>query len=271
MWWEAAAILGGAGLLLGSGLAYVAVKVAVPPDPLVSAVREQLPGANCGACGYPGCDGLASAMARGEAAPNACPAGGQAVTEAVARVLGVEAGGGETKVAVVHCLGTPSVALAAYRYDGIQDCRAAALMPGGGPKACSHGCLGLGTCAAACPFDALHMDVNGLPVVDRAKCTGCGICVTTCPKNVMGLVPASQPVLVACRNTDKGPVVKKICTVGCLGCGLCVRACPQKTITMTNNLATINPENCDGCGTCVAKCPAHTIVGISLQELAQVG
>jgi Na+-translocating ferredoxin:NAD+ oxidoreductase subunit B len=263
MWWQAAAVLGGAGLLLGSGLAYVAVAVAVPPDPRATAVREKLPGANCGACGYPGCDGLAAAQVAGKAAPDACTAGGPAVAAAVAGLLGVAVAAGERKVAVVRCLGTPGVALEAYRYEGLYDCRAAALMPGGGPKACARGCLGLGTCTAACPFGALAMDpVTRLPVVDREACTGCSICVTACPKGVLAVAPESQPVLVACQNADKGPVVRKLCTVGCLGCGLCVRACPRQAITMKDNLAAIDPALCDGCGICVAKCPTKVIVAV---------
>lgn len=260
--WEAAAILGGAGLVLGAGLAYVAVKVAVPPDEKVVAVREQLPGANCGACGYPGCDGLAGAIVRGDAKPSACTAGGPAVVAAVSAVLGIEAETVEPKVVAVHCVGSDSAALASYAYAGVQDCRAAALMPGGGPKACSYGCIGLGTCTTVCPFGALSME-NGLPVVDKAKCTACGICVTACPKHVLGLVPRSQTTLTACRSLDKGPVVRKLCSAGCLACGLCVRTCPTKAIKMENNLAVIDPTVCDGCGACVEKCPPKTILTLT--------
>lgn len=270
MWWQAAAVLGGTGLALGAGLAYVAVKVAVPADPLVTAVKEQLPGANCGACGYPGCDGLASALAKGQAPITACPAGGPAVAEALAKVLGLEAVAMEAKVVAVHCMGTPAVALELYKYEGIKDCRAAAMMPGGGPKACQFGCVGLGTCSTVCPFGALSMDgETNLPVVDREKCTACGVCVTACPKSVLSVVPKSQWVYAACNNKDKGLAVKKICSVGCMGCGLCVRACPQKTIVMTNNLAVVNAAGCDGCGTCVSKCnPKSIAVLVPLPEKA---
>ena len=262
--WEAAMILGGTGLLLGTGLAYVAIKVAVPPDERVVAVREQLPGANCGACGFPGCDGLAGAIVKGEAKPAACTAGGPAVIQAVSQVLGIEAELVEPKVVAVHCVGTDSAALALYRYDGVKDCRAAALLPGSGPKACGYGCLGLGTCAGLCPFGALSMNAEtGLPVVNREKCTACGICVTACPRHVLGLIPRAQATLVACRSLDKGPVVRKLCAAGCLACSLCVRSCPQKAIVMENNLAVIDPALCDGCDTCVAKCPPKTIQSLS--------
>jgi len=254
-------VLGGAGLVLGAGLAFVAVKIAVPPDERVAAVRAVLPGANCGACGFPGCDGMAAALVKGEAKPEGCTAGGPATAEAVARVLGLEVSVGERLVVAVHCVGSNEKARRSYEYLGIDDCRAAAIMPGGGPKACSYGCVGLGTCVKVCPFDALSMDpVAGLPVVDRDKCTGCGICTHECPKNILALVPASQPTFVACRNVEKGPQVRKVCSAGCIACGLCVRSCPQKTISLVNNVAYIDPSGCDGCGTCVEKCPTKCIV-----------
>lgn len=258
---EAIAVMGGAGLVLGAGLAYVAVKVAVPADERVTAVREKLPGANCGACGYPGCDGMAAALVKGEAKPNACAAGGPAVAVAVAEVLGLDLEAAEPQVAAVHCVGTIEKAVRTYQYEGMQDCRAAAMLPGGGSKACSYGCLGLGTCAKACPFGALSMDEEtGLPVVDREKCTGCGICTQVCPKAVMGLIPRSQRMLVACRNTDKGPLVRKVCQAGCLGCGLCTRSCPNGAVKLVNNLASIDPAACEDCGLCAEKCPPKTIV-----------
>lgn len=254
-------VLGGAGLVLGAGLAVVAVRVAVPPDERVAEVRERLPGANCGACGYPGCDGLAAALVKGEAKPDGCAAGGPAVAAAVAEVLGLTVEAAEPQVAAVHCVGSADKALRNYTYEGVSDCRAAALMPGGGPKACAYGCLGLGTCTRACPFGALVMDeATDLPVVDRSICTGCGVCVSTCPKGILGLIPRSQQSVVACRNTEKGPSVRKVCQAGCLTCGLCVRSCPKHAIQLVNNVAVIDPAACDGCGLCAEKCPPKTVV-----------
>ena len=54
-------------------------------------------------------------------------------------------------------------------------------MPAGGPKACSYGCTGFGSCVKACQFDAIHV-VDGVAVVDKEKCVACGKCVATCPK-----------------------------------------------------------------------------------------
>lgn len=55
-----------------------------------SAVREALPGNNCGGCGFPGCDGLATAIAKGEAPVNACPVGGDAAAKQIAKIMGEE-------------------------------------------------------------------------------------------------------------------------------------------------------------------------------------
>ena len=93
--------------LLCSVMLVVASKVmAVPEDPLFPAVRECLPGANCGACGYAGCDGYAKALASGEEKrTNLCVPGGDGGAAAVAAVLGVEAEDVEEMVAAVVCGG----------------------------------------------------------------------------------------------------------------------------------------------------------------------
>ena len=56
------AILGGLAIFFGIVLAYASKKFAVETDPKIDEVRAVLPGANCGACGYPGCDGLAKPL-----------------------------------------------------------------------------------------------------------------------------------------------------------------------------------------------------------------
>jgi Na+-translocating ferredoxin:NAD+ oxidoreductase RNF subunit RnfB len=57
----AMAIVGGTGALIGILLGIAGEKFAVEVDEKEQAVRECLPGNNCGGCGYPGCDGLAVA------------------------------------------------------------------------------------------------------------------------------------------------------------------------------------------------------------------
>lgn len=248
------------GAVFGGLLAYAARRFAVPVDERAEAIAATLPGANCGACGYPGCSGLASAIAAGKAPADACPVGGAPVAAQVAAILGVKVDTSrERQVARVFCGGGPRCQ-DRYLYAGIPDCRAAAAMPGGGAKACAWACLGLGSCVRACPFDAIWLGPDGLPVVDEEKCTGCGKCVAVCPHDCLRLTPASARVRVLCRNRDRGPVVRKICQVGCIACRACERVCPTGAIQVKDNCAEIDYARCDNCGACVQKCPTHTIV-----------
>ncbi|HHV72406.1 MAG TPA: RnfABCDGE type electron transport complex subunit B [Clostridia bacterium] len=248
-----------AGLALGAILAIAAKKFAVEVDERVPKIREVLPGANCGACGYPGCDGLAAAIVAGSAPVNACPVGGNPVAEQIAAIMGVEAGStGEPKVAKVICQGDQSNAVFRSEYDGPMSCKAATML-GGGPKGCSYACVGLGTCAQVCPFGAITMSDKGLPVIDGELCTACGKCVEACPKKVIELVNRSQPVWILCNSQAKGAEVRKVCKVGCIACGICAKVCPVDAIEVKNNLAKIDPAKCIKCGLCAQKCPMHTI------------
>lgn len=252
--------LGGLGALFGVALALAAKKFAVEQDPRIEKIIEVLPGANCGGCGYPGCSGLAEAIAKGLAPTSSCPVGGAAVAAKISSIMGQEPVKEYVrKVARVMCGGDRANASSRFLYSGIQDCRAAELVSNG-PKACVYGCLGFGSCVAACPFDAMKMGENGLPVVDEAKCTGCGRCVIACPRHIMVLLPEKSRVEVRCKSEARGADVRKACKVGCIGCGLCVKACPNSAIVLENNLARILPEKCDACGLCVEKCPTKCIV-----------
>lgn len=190
---EAIAI-GGLGFVAALGLGVVARVFYVETDPLVEAIEEVLPGANCGGCGYPGCSGAAEAMAAGNAPANACVGGGPEVQAAVAALLGVEIKETEPRIAQVGCRYPVERSDLKYRYQGLTDCRAAVLMAGG-PKECPVGCIGLGSCVKACPFDALSIGPDGLPVVDEYRCTGCGTCVRTCPVGIMQLTSVSDRIL----------------------------------------------------------------------------
>ena len=251
-------IVGGLGCLSALGLGLASLKFRVEVDPRVEALEGVLPGANCGACGYAGCSALAKALAEGAAPPNACTPGGAEVAGAVAGILGVEAGETVQRVAVVHCRGGRGVAADKGVYVGVPDCRAAVLV-GGGPKLCSAGCLGMGTCERVCPFDAIHLDATGLPRVDPGRCTGCGTCVDACPKRIIDLEPDGCRVHVRCRNTGRGKAVKAVCSEGCIGCGRCAKACPVDAIAMDRGLAKIDPDACVSCGRCAAVCPTGNI------------
>ncbi len=254
----AAAVVGAVGLVIGVLLGVASEKFKVEVDEKEILVRNELPGNNCGGCGYPGCDGLAKAIAAGEAAVDACPVGGAPVGAKIAAIMGVEAGSAEKQVAFVKCKGTCDKTNMQYRYYGIDDCRKVSVVPGAGEKACAYGCMGYGTCVKACQFDAIHI-VDGVAVVDKEKCVACGKCVAACPNRLIELVPYKAKHLVQCSSHDKGKDVKAKCENGCIGCTLCTKQCEVGAIHMENNLAVIDYSLCTNCGKCAAKCPAKVI------------
>ncbi|MFH1090427.1 MAG: RnfABCDGE type electron transport complex subunit B, partial [Pseudomonadota bacterium] len=186
--------LGLLGIVSAACLGYAAKIFYVKVDPKVAEVEQNLPGANCGGCGYPGCAAAAVAIAEGRAPANLCVAGGPTVWTAVAGVMGVAVEMREREVARVKCRGGTSRAERKFDYLGITDCRAAVLLAGG-DKICDVGCLGLGTCQANCPFGAITLGPDRIPVVDEEKCTGCGTCVRLCPKNVLRLESLSGKLI----------------------------------------------------------------------------
>ena len=254
----AAAVIAVVGIVVGIGLGLFGEKFKVEVDEKELAIREELPGNNCGGCGFAGCDALAKAIANGQAPANACPVGGAPVGEKIASILGVDAGAADKKVAFVRCKGTCDKAKTLYTYTGIEDCAKATVVPGGSPKACSYGCMGFGSCVKACQFDAIHV-IDGVAVVDKEKCVACGACTAVCPKNLIVLVPAKAEHLVQCSNREKGKAVKAVCAAGCIGCGICQKNCEFGAVTVTNNLASIDPEKCTNCGKCAEKCPVKVI------------
>jgi electron transport complex protein RnfB len=230
-------------------------------DEKVPLVREALPGANCGACGYPGCDGYAAAVASGEAAVNLCTVGGASVAKQIGEIMGVDAGSVTRKVATVKCQGSLDRCGGKYEYQGIEDCLAASLVADGN-KACHYACLGLGTCARACEYGAITIDERlKIAMVDADKCTGCTKCVAVCPKDVLSMEPADAPVQLLCRAAEEGKLVSDNCKVGCIGCELCAKSCHFGAITMVDHLPVIDREKCVGCMMCAEVCPTSAIWG----------
>ncbi|MDZ7260928.1 MAG: RnfABCDGE type electron transport complex subunit B [candidate division KSB1 bacterium] len=254
--------IGVLGLLFGASLAYASRKFAVEVDPKVELVLKALSGANCGACGYPGCSAYAEAVVQGKAEINSCTPGGQATANQIAQILGKEVVGAMTPViAVVQCQGGNKEARRRFIYQGLLDCTAAQLIASG-DKACVYGCLGLGSCVKACPFDAMFMNSNGLPEVIEDKCTGCGICVKTCPRGIIKLIPKTQKIYLGCVSQDRGKKVKDACIVGCTGCTLCAnpKTTPSGAIKMEGNLPVIVNAEADDLMNAVTKCPAKSFV-----------
>lgn len=254
----ATAAVGGIGAVMGCLLGVAETQFSVKKDEKEAAVRELLPGSNCGGCGYPGCDGLAAAIAKGEAPCDQCPSCSAEITAKIAEVMGQAPGAAkEKKVAFVMCAGDCESAKKRYDYKGISKCSEVSLVLGG-DKACAYGCLGYGECVSVCSFGAISIK-NGIAVVDREKCTACGMCVKECPKHIIELVPYKKKYFVACYSNDKGKDVKASCGSGCIGCRLCAKSCPKEAIEITDNLAHISYDKCVGCGICAKKCPVGAI------------
>jgi len=247
------------GLLIGAGLAYASVKLHVDVDPRIEKLEDMLPGVNCGACGFPGCNGFAAAIVNDNADITKCAPGGNELAVKIGEIMGREAETiDEKKVAFVYCGGGRKEAKEAFEYTGKKTCEAAVMVQGG-QKACQYGCLGYGDCVVSCKFDALKMNENGLPVVDVDKCVACNACVEDCPKDLFKIVTLKEVRQCVCSSLDKGAVAKKVCKVACIGCNICVKNCPYDAIVVNDFLAKIDIVKCTNCGICEEKCPTKAI------------
>lgn len=253
----AALLLGGLGLVFGGILSFASKKFHVDVDERVEQVKACLGGANCGACGYAGCDAFAAAVVEGKAPANGCAPAGEKGIQEISRIMGLEVSDTERMVARVLCQGEKGIAKERYQYDGYQSCAIATSLAGG-PKDCRFACVGLGDCQDKCKFDAISMK-NGIAFVDPDKCTACGACVKACPRGVLKLMPLSQNVIVRCRNSDVARTARAVCMDACIGCGRCLKECQYGAIVVENGFARIDPEKCTRCGACAAVCPCKCI------------
>ena len=250
-------IVGVIGLIAGVGLSVASKLMAVPGGEKQEKIRAALPGANCGACGYSGCDGYAAAIAKGETKPDKCAPGGAAAAAAIAEILGVKVESAE-KIAFIACRGTRENTKTKYDYEGIQSCRAANMLHSG-PLECEYGCLGFGDCVKVCPFGAVTLE-NGRPNVCKDICVGCGKCVSVCPKKLISLVPKGIKAAAACSNKQKGAAVVKACGVSCVACKMCEKACESGAVKVTDNVAVVDYSLCTGCGKCKPVCKRGVII-----------
>ena len=254
----ATAVVTAIGLLCAVILAVASRIFEVKSNPKTEQIRACLPGANCGACGYAGCDGYAAALAdETETNTALCTPGAAKVAADIADVLGVAPAEVTKKVALVHCNGNCNNTSKKADFQGAKSCSAAKLLFGGDGK-CLYGCLGYGDCLTVCEYDAIHI-VNGVASVDIDACTVCGRCAKVCPNALIEIIPATKPVAVKCNNKDKGAVARKNCTVACIGCMKCEKVCPTEAIKVENNLSRIDYDKCIACGACADACPTNAI------------
>ncbi len=255
----AVAVVGLIGIVCAVVLVVASKYMHVQIDEKEVKIREVLPGANCGACGYAGCDGYAQALAKGETdKTNLCVPGADNVSKQIAEITGLEAGDVVEQVATVRCMGDCGKAKKKSQYKGMESCVAAKMLYGG-DGACTYGCLGLGDCAEACPNNAICIE-NGVAHVNTKLCTGCGLCVKTCPQGIVALMADVDKVVVTCSNKEKGAVVRSKCSHGCIGCKKCEKNCPTGAITVENNVAVIDYSKCIKCDLCAKNCPVGCIM-----------
>ncbi|MDO5110986.1 MAG: RnfABCDGE type electron transport complex subunit B [Clostridia bacterium] len=248
-------VIGALGTLCGVMLTAADKKFAVQSDERWQQVRQALGGANCGACGYSGCNAYAEAIVAGKARIYACPS---ANTEAIAAAMGMQLESPIPMKAYVRCQGNRGNTKERYIYDGYQSCVTAATMAGG-PKMCCYACLGLGDCEKVCPFGAISIQ-NGVAVVDEFRCVGCGNCARYCPRHAIELKPAASKVYVKCNNGTLGRTTRAHCIKSCIGCGACAKKCPQQAIEIKNGHAVVDYSRCDDCLACLSVCPSWCIV-----------
>jgi RnfABCDGE-type electron transport complex B subunit len=266
---DSALILGGLGLFFGFLIAMANKKFYVWEDPRINEVEQLLPNSNCGACGQPGCRAFAEGLVKGTLQPSGCTVMGQEDVDDVASFLGVDAGAASKRVARLLCAGGKDEAMRNSDYAGLETCKAAASVAGGG-KACNWGCLGLGDCERACLLDAIFMNDDLLPVVLPERCTACNDCVVACPKDLFELMPIEQKLIVQCKNLLKGDAAEDLCSVACNACNRCVADSEPGVIEMIDNLAVINYEKNELTSpNAISRCPTGAIVWVEGQQFKE--
>ena len=259
------------GLLLATVLAVANKRLFVYEDPRIDDVEDLLPSANCGSCGSAGCRAFAEKLVKGKVQPGRCTVNRKETNQLIANFLGVELGGQEKRIARLACAGGKNVAPQRALYSGLDTCRAAAMVHGGG-KGCAWGCLGLADCAMVCEFDAITMNDQGLPVVDEDKCTACGDCVDICPRDLFSLQPVSHRLWVACKNLEIGEEAETNCAVLCTACGRCAADAPEGVITIRHNLAVVDySKNSLASRLAIERCPTGAIVWLDEKAGPQKG
>ncbi len=268
--WIIILILTAIGILCG--VLITLVNRFLPKEPLTLKKAEQistnLPGMNCGACGYPGCFAYAQALSKDPkvffSSTCATVLQDDSLLAGLENELNIKVDKESlNKKAVVACSGNCEN-LGSYL--GVKSCKAASRILKGF-KRCPYSCLGLGDCINVCPSNAISIDVNkNIAVINPDKCTGCGLCVKACPRNIISLIPANAPVVFLCSYQDAKDIPgREKCDSGCIGCRKCYKICPTGAITWNKEkaLPEFDLSKCNGCGLCIKECPKGKIVKLS--------
>lgn len=260
----AVGITAGVALLLGVCIMLISKACKVVEDSRIKEVESHLAGANCGACGYPGCSGYAKALVEGKASLDAC---GQTTTASkieISNILGLAVdGNAQPTIAVVACNGG-NKCKDKYSYQGFGSCVSQNMLAGG-RKECVAGCMGSGSCVDACPYLCIEC-YDGYAHIDPDLCHSCGLCINACPKKLIKRVPKSAKVYVACSTECRAKQVMDKCSAGCIACGKCERLCPSGAIHLVNNVPVIDYSKCTNCGNCLQNCPRHCIKYVHNQK-----
>lgn len=253
------------GIVFGVLIAFFSKKFEVKTDKMVEDVLLLLSGANCGACGFAGCEDFAKALVEGKASLALCNSTSKEGKLKISALLGTEASISETTV--VCACGGGNLCEDKYDYQGYGDCSSVEMLAGG-RKTCPSGCIGMSTCVVACPEQAISI-VQGVAVVDNKACINCGVCIIHCPKNIMKRIPIDKDYYIACSTSLTGKNVRTNCKMGCIACAVCVKACPEGALSMVNNLPVFDYSKCNNCGICASKCPVKCIKKIEKSEEAE--
>jgi electron transport complex protein RnfB len=262
------AILGAVGVTFAALIAVTHRRFRVWEDPRIDVVADLLPGSNCGACGQAGCRAFAESLVAGRVQPATCTVMSADGRAEVAAFLGVDVGTATRRVARLLCAGGCDVAPSRVDYRGLQTCKAAAAVAGGG-KACAWGCLGLADCQVVCDFDAIHMSRTRLPVVIPERCTACGDCVEACPKDLLALMPVEHKLIVQCKSALEGDEAERVCRVACTACGKCALDAAPGLITMKGGLAVVDYARNELAGPgATVRCPTGAIAWVEDRQFA---